>query len=222
MVDISRFSYLFEPYEQLVKEADIAFQEIKDKYPECVSCEIHCADCCYAVFGIFFIEALFLKNDFERLDQDKKEEALVRAKVADKELTRIQKRLKEFKGDPYMINYILAKERIRCPLLSEDNECILYPYRPITCRVYGVPVLIRGNVRVCHKSGFEKGKTYTTYNMDRTYKELYSISRELLSISGEKDMGRASLMISVAKAISTPIEQIVKGVPLLGGDDKDS
>ena len=117
-----------------------------------------------------------------------------------------------------MINYILAKERIRCPLLSEEHECILYPYRPITCRVYGVPILIRGNVRVCHKSGFEKGNTYTTYNMDRAYKELYSISRELLNASGVKDTDRASLMISVAKAITTPLEQIVKGDILEGSE----
>jgi len=110
-----------------------------------------------------------------------------------------------------MINYILARERVRCPLLSEKDECILYPYRPITCRVYGIPILIRGNVRVCYKAGFKKGNKYTVYNMDRTYKELYSISKELLNAAGEKDLTRASLMISVAKAINTPIEKIARG-----------
>lgn len=218
-MDISRFAYLFEPYDQLVKKADMVFQEIKEKHQDCVRCEIRCADCCHAIFGIFLIEALFLKNDFERLDKEEKEKAIARAKKADQELERIQKRLRQFRDDPYMINYILAKERIRCPLLSEEHECILYPYRPITCRVYGVPILIRGNVRVCHKSGFEKGNTYTTYNMDRAYKELYSISRELLNASGVKDTDRASLMISVAKAITTPLEQIVKG-DILGGSEQ--
>ena len=210
-MDIKRFAYLFEPYDQLVKKADMVFQEIKEKHPDCVRCKINCADCCHAIFGIFLIEALFLKNDFERLDKEEKEKAISRAKKSDQELEKVQKKLKQFRDDPYMINYILARERIRCPLLSEDNKCILYPYRPITCRVYGIPILIRGNVRVCHKSGFEKGNTYTTYNMDRTYEELYSISKELLSASGVKDTDRASLMISVAKAIATPIERIVKG-----------
>lgn len=220
-MDLSRISYLFDPYDQLVKEADVAFQEIKDKHPECVRCEIHCSDCCYAIFGIFFIEAVFLKNDFEKLNKEERERALVRAKKADKDWLRIQKNLKEFRDDPYMINYILAKERIRCPLLSEEDICILYPYRPITCRVYGIPVLIRGNVRVCHRSGFKKGNTYTTYNLDKIYRELYSISKELLTVFGEKDVERASYMISVAKAISTPIEKILTG-GLFEEHDKES
>ncbi len=210
-MNISEFAYLFDPYNELVKEADAAFDNIKQKYPDKVKCSPHCADCCYAIFGIFLIEALFLKNDFDKLDEDKKTEVLLRAKDADTQLSKVQEKLREFRNDPYMINYILAKERIRCPLLSDNNECILYSYRPITCRVYGIPILIRGHVRVCYKSGFKEGETYTTYNMDRTYKELFSISKELLNVAGGKDVSRASFMISVAKAISTPINKIVKG-----------
>jgi len=220
-MDIQKYAYLFDPYDQLVKEADLVFQEIKDKYPECVKCELYCCDCCYAIFGLFLIEALFLKYDFEQLDIETKRKALERAKEADEKLTKLQKRLEEFKDDPQMINYVLARERIRCPLLSEDNKCILYPYRPITCRVYGIPVLIRGNVRVCYKAGFKKGQVYTTYNMDKTYKELFSLSKELVKVAGQKDESRASFMISVAKAISTPIEKIAKG-DLFEDSNKDN
>jgi len=210
-MDIKKFSYLFDPYEQLVREADRAFQEIKEKYPEYVKCKIQCSDCCYAIFGLFLIEAFFLRYDFENLDKEIKEKALERAKQADEELGKIQKRLKDFKDDPQMLNYILARGRIRCPLLSEENKCILYPYRPITCRVYGVPILIRGNLRVCYKSGFKKGEKYTAYNLDNTYKELYSLSKELIKVAGAKDDSNASLMISVSKAISTPMEKIAIG-----------
>ena len=209
-MDISRFSYLLDPYEQIVKEADIAFQKIKERHPDCVRCEIYCADCCYAIFGIFIIEALFLKNDFEQLDKHEKRKALTRATKANEALNRIQRKIKKFRDDPCMINYILAKERIRCPLLSENSTCILYPYRPLMCRVYGIPILVRGNVMVCYKSGFEKGRTYTTYNLDKAYRELNSISRELLNASGEKDMDRASFMISVAKAISRLLSRLLK------------
>ncbi len=210
--EISKFAYLFDPYDQLVKEADEAFQRIKKEYPDLVKCKIHCSDCCYAIFGIFLIEALFLKYDFERLDKKEKEKALLRAREADAQLRKVQERLRQFQDDPYMINYVLAKERVRCPLLSEKNECILYPYRPIMCRVYGIPILIRGSVRVCYRSGFEKGKVYTTYNLDKTYRELYSITKEMLNVAGVKEKEeRASLMISVSKAITTPFEKLVRG-----------
>ncbi len=220
-MDIQKYAYLFDPYDQLVKEADFAFQKIRNKYPECVKCKLYCCDCCYAVFGLFLIEALFLKYDFEQLPSDIKEKALKRAKEADAKLSKLQKRLEEFKDDPHMINYVLSRERIRCPLLSEDNKCILYPYRPITCRVYGIPVLIRGNVKVCYKSGFKKGEVYTTYNMDKAYRELFSLSKELVKAAGQKDESRASLLISVAKAISTPIDKIAKG-DVFEDSDKDS
>ncbi len=210
-MDIQRFSYLFDPYDELVKEADYVFQQIKERYPECVKCKIYCSDCCYAIFGLFLIEAFFLKYDFENLDKEVKAKALKRAEQADKQLSNIQKRLEDFKDDPYMINYVLARGRIRCPLLSEDNRCILYPYRPITCRVYGIPILVRGTLRVCYKSGFKKGEKYTAYNLDKTHKELYSLSKELIKAAGSDDDSRASLMISVAKAISTPIEKIATG-----------
>ncbi len=210
-MDIKELFYLFEPYDQIVREADKAFQEIKEKYPQYVKCEIHCSDCCYAIFGLFLIEAFFLKYDFEKLDEKEKKKALERAEKANQDLLRIQQRIREFQHDPQMINYVLARERIRCPLLSEKNECILYPYRPIICRVYGIPLLIRGNVRACYKANLKKGKKYTTYNLDKTYKELFSLSKELIKVAGGKDESRASLMISVSKAISTPMEKIARG-----------
>ncbi len=210
-MNVQEFFYLFDPYDELIKEADRAFQEIKEKYPEYVKCKIQCSDCCHAIFGLFLIEAFFLKYDFENLDTETKKKALERAKQADKELENIQKRLEDFKDDPSMISYILARGRVRCPLLSDDNKCILYPYRPIICRVYGVPILSRGNLRVCYKSGFKKGEKYTSYNLDKTNKELYSLSKELIKAAGVKDESRASLIISVSKAISTPMEKIATG-----------
>jgi len=76
------FSYLLEPYDDLVAKADQGFQRIESEFAECVKCEPHCADCCHAVFGLFLIEAVFLKHDFDQLDEDKKMAALNRADEA--------------------------------------------------------------------------------------------------------------------------------------------
>ena len=107
------FSYLFEPYDKLVGTADHAFQTVSEKYPDCVKCKPHCSDCCHAVFGLFLIEAYFLKHDFDQLKDADKAAALKRADEADREITRLEKTIQSFEGDPDMQAYSMAKARIR-------------------------------------------------------------------------------------------------------------
>jgi Fe-S-cluster containining protein len=71
----------------------------------------------------------------------------------------------------------IAEKRIRCPLLNEQNLCDMYEYRPITCRLYGIPTTIGGSGHTCGKSGFVKGKQYPTVNMDILQNNLYKISK---------------------------------------------
>ena len=202
-------SYLFEPYEGLTTKADHAFQRMEGEFSECIKCDLHCSDCCHAVFGLFMIEAVFLKQDFDQLDEGERAEALKRGYEADKELEKLERMLKEFENDPQMRAYSMARARIRCPLLNDDNECILYPYRPITCRVYGIPTMIQGVPRVCGETGFKKDESYPTFNLGGVHKELYQLSIQLLENAGGKDPERASLLFSVSKVIKTPIEELI-------------
>ncbi|MDQ1334505.1 MAG: hypothetical protein QG552_1455 [Thermodesulfobacteriota bacterium] len=203
------FSYLFEPYDSIVSRADEAFQQIKEAFPECIGCEPRCADCCHAVFGLFLIEAAFLKRDFDQLDEEQRKAALKRGRDADLALEKLEGTLRSFKDDPQMMSYSLARARIRCPLLNDQNECVLYPYRPITCRVYGVPTRVRGVPRVCGKAGFKKGEEYPVFDLDGVHRELHQLSRELLERNGGKDPERASLLLSMSKVIKTPLEELI-------------
>jgi len=202
------FSYLLEPYDDLVAKADQAFQRIESEFPECVKCEPHCADCCHAVFGVFLVEAVFLKHDFDKLDEDKKIAAIKRADEAARELEVLERTLKEFEGDPQMIAYSMGRAKIRCPLLDDNNECILYPHRPITCRVYGIPTMIQGTPRVCAKGGFKKDQSYPTFNIDGAQHELHDLSKNLLESTGEGPE-KALHLHSIAKVIKTPVEELV-------------
>jgi len=214
------FSYLFEPYESIVSRADEAFQQVKEGFPECIRCEPHCADCCHAVFGLFPIEAAFLKRDFDQLDEEERKAALKRGRDADQALEKLEGTLRSFKDDPQMISYSLARERIRCPLLNDHNECVLYPYRPITCRVYGIPTKVRGVPRVCGKAGFRKGQEYPVFDLDGVHRELHQLSRELLERAGGKDPEMSTLLLSVSKVIKTPFEELITGIS--GGSDTGS
>ena len=202
---------LFEGYELLVEKSDSAFNRMEKDYRNCIECEIHCSDCCHAIFGLFLIEAAFIQHHFLRLDRKRRREAILRASRSDKELRKIEEKLKIYEDDPHMKSFALSKERMRCPLLDQNEECILYPHRPITCRVYGIPTAIHGKAHVCGKAAFKSGESYPTFDLDTAYKELYQLSGALLQKAGQGDMERASLMISVSKAIKTPIQDIMMG-----------
>ena len=200
---------LFQSYELLADKAEVAFQGMQKEHGSCIKCEPHCSDCCHAVFGLFLIEAGYLKEQFDNLSDEEKSAALLRCEQAEKSAERLQNMLREHEGDPQMQAYIMSRERIPCPLLNEHQECILYLYRPITCRVYGIPTKIQGKARVCWKAEFKKEERYPVFDLDGAYRELYILSTELLKSAGE-DAEKASLLISVSKAITTPLSDLLR------------
>jgi len=200
---------LFRSYELLVDKAEAAFQEMQKEHGSSMKCEPHCSDCCHAVFGLFLIEAGYLKEHFDRLADEEKRAALLRCEEAEKSLERLQNMLQAHEGDPQMQAYVMSRERIPCPLLNEQQNCILYPHRPITCRVYGIPTKIQGKARVCWKAGFKKDERYPVFDLDGVYRELYFLSTELLKAGGRDNPEKASLLISVSKAIKTSLDDLL-------------
>ena len=202
-------SPLVKRYERLVTEADQTFQKMTKEFPECIKCKPRCSDCCHALFGLFLIEAVYLKRHFDKLGTKERRAAFLRANKADNELKKLEKRLQTNGKTPEMGTESLARERIRCPLLDDHQTCILYFHRPITCRVYGIPTAIQGKAHVCGKTGFKSGKTYPLFDLDRAYRELYLLSGELLKAAGRRDTERASLLVSVPGVIRTPLAKLM-------------
>jgi len=204
-----KISHLFEAYRILVISADQAFMRMQKTHSGLIHCKRHCSDCCHAIFGLFLIEAAHLQSHFDKLDRKKRREALLRAEKADLSLHRLEKTLEEKSRGIAGEADLLARERIRCPLLNEHDDCILYPYRPITCRVYGIPTAIHGKARVCKKSGFKKGESYPAFDLNKIYGELYFLSKKMLQGAGKRNLDGAALMISVSKALTTPLMDLI-------------
>lgn len=205
-------SELLKSYELLADRADIAFADMAREHGEAILCRRQCSDCCHAVFGLFLIEAAYVQEHFSRLNTDGKKGALLRCSEMERGLKRVEKKMQIHEDDPQMQHYVLARERIRCPLLDDNQECVLYLNRPITCRVYGIPTRIQGKMRVCGKSGFKSGESYTAFDLDGVYRSLYTLSAQLLQMNGkEDDLESASLLISMSKTITTPLECLIRG-----------
>ncbi len=200
---------LLRNYEYLVDKADKAFQKMEEDHAESMNCQLHCSDCCHAVFGLFLIEAAYMKEHFDRLEAEKIKEIFFRCNETERGLKRMEVKVQNHADDPEMQALIMAKERIKCPLLGENQECDLYEHRPITCRVYGIPTKIHGKARVCGKTGFKQGESYPIFDLDGVYRELFVLSRELLEGSEKGDPEKSSFLISVPKALNTPLEHLI-------------
>ena len=207
---------LFGKYLQEVRKADYLFKTIQEKYPDSVRCRIRCCDCCHAVFGVFPIEAAYINYHFNRLDRKVRRDVLRRSEKAEDEMLKAKDSLKVFEDNPKMKVFGLGKQRVRCPLLQDSEECVLYENRPIICRIYGVPYSLKQGDKeqafVCSVSGFQEKVTYPTVKLDKIYHELCQLSKELLTEAGYLNpAAKANLMLPLSRILRMPFEAIVKG-----------
>lgn len=206
----------FSHYVTVARKADVLFKTIQEKYLLSVHCKLHCCDCCHAVFGVFPIEAAYINYHFNRLERKVKRDVLRRAEKAEAELLKVKDRLKVFEEDPKMKVYGLGKQKVRCPFLSDKEECVFYENRPIICRIYGVPYSLKTGKKelsyVCNLSGFEEKATYPAVKLDNIYEKLVILSIEMLKEAGFLNpAAKANLMLPLARILRMSFEDIVKG-----------
>ncbi len=210
------FMPFFKKYEELIAAADGAFAHVKNEYPQHVKCEVKCYDCCYALFDLAFIEALYINYFFnKKLDGPERGKIIEKANKADRQIYKIKnKAYKEFEAGKSEDEILLemASERIRCPLLNDENLCSLYEYRPITCRFYGIPTSIGGKGHTCGKSGFVEGKQYPTVNLDIIHKRLYELSDELVKKIKSRHIKMAEMLVPLSMSLLTVYNEEYLGI----------
>ncbi len=204
------FSDLFKEYGRLAERADLAFSEMKKGYGAAISCGPGCSDCCHSVFGLFLIESAYINYQIGKAGRKIRRELAPRLDRADREMMEVENRLRAYDHDPRLKALAMARERVRCPLLGRNEKCLIYSHRPLTCRVYGIPAITGGEVRTCWKAGFEKGRSYPAFDLDGAYSEMHGLSKKLLARVGQKDMERASLLLSVSRSVRGPLEDLCR------------
>ena len=210
------FTPFFKKYEELLIVVDSVFDRIKEEYPDCVKCGVGCSDCCYALFDLTLIEALYINHHFNNIYKDGKREQLVEsASRADRDIYKIKKKAyKDLESgkDENRILEEMAEERAKCPLLDDEEKCVLYKYRPITCRFYGIPTSIGGRGHTCGISGFVQGEQYPTVNLDTIHKKLYEISDELVRGIQSKYIKMADMLVPLSMAMITDYDAVYLGI----------
>jgi Fe-S-cluster containining protein len=143
---------ILSKYSALLASVDKWFAACVARAGSEISCKTGCSECCRALFDITLLDAIFLKSGFDRLNAEIKAGVLARANTR---LLSIQALWPDFEA-PYILNYrpeleweILMpdEDETPCPLLAEDGTCLVYDFRPMTCRLHGLPLLdISGEV----------------------------------------------------------------------------
>ena len=206
----------FDKYEALVEKAEGAFDRVKASHAECVKCEEKCSDCCFAIFDLTLIEALYLHHKFnEKFEGSARVELVEKANRADRRIYKIKRNaFKELQagGNEGELLAQMALERVRCPLLSGKDLCDLYDNRPLTCRFYGIPTAIGGAGHTCGKSDFKQGEQYPTVNLDAVHNHLQQISAELLRDIKSKNIKLVDLLVPVSSAMVMDFDEVFLGI----------
>lgn len=218
------FDAYFKKYEALVRQVDAAFEKVNEAYGECVTCKVGCADCCHALFDLTLVEAIYIKNRFDATFADQNRLSIIdKANKVDREVYKIKRQAhKEFEaGRPE--NEILeemAKVKMRCPLLDEEDKCALYEARPITCRLYGVPTVIGGQGHTCGLSKFKQGESYPTAKLDAIHDSLHQISLELAQGIKSSYPKLSEMLVPLSMALLTDYTESYLGVKVETEQDK--
>ncbi|MFW6010948.1 MAG: YkgJ family cysteine cluster protein [Desulfosalsimonas sp.] len=210
------FTPFFEKYEAIATSADEAFRRVREAYPEEVVCEPGCTDCCYALFDLTLIEALYLNYHFKtRFTESARQELLEKANAADRKIYKLKrdafKKASEGVSEEAVVEE-MAKEKIRCPLLNESDLCDLYEFRPVACRIYGAPLAIGGQGRTCGRTGFKPGVQYTTINMDVLHEHLLKLSADFVRAIGSKHVKMGDMLVPVSMVLLTDYNEEYLGI----------
>jgi Fe-S-cluster containining protein len=158
------------------------------------------------------MESFYINYHFNNALTRRERRAIVkRAERADRQYYQIKQKLQKMyihQGrSPEDVLSHLAEERVRCPLLNDKKLCDLYQWRPITCRVYGLPTSIGGVTHICRDSGFKEGTAYPTVNLDNMNDRLFQLSEELLREMGSTRSKIHLSLVPVSAALMTTYDE---------------
>ena len=177
----------------------------------------------FCLFDLTLIEALYLHHKFnEKFQGATKVELVEKANRADRGIYKIKrkafKELQSGRNEGELLAE-MALERVRCPLLNEEDLCELYDYRPLTCRFYGIPTAIGGAGHTCGKSGFKQGQKYPTVNLDAVHTQLQQISAELLRDIESRNVKLVDLLVPLSSAMTMDFNEVFLGVAEEPGEE---
>ncbi len=143
--------------QKLVQIVNAALADSVRRSGDWLACKPGCSQCCMGVFAINQLDAARLKGGLKELEARDPERA---ARIRERAQAAVERLTPTFPGDaksgileespkpPELWNDFGNDEP--CPVLDPvTGTCELYEVRPMTCRVFGPPIMDEGELGVC-------------------------------------------------------------------------
>jgi Fe-S-cluster containining protein len=133
-----------EDYPKLLARADRWYQSAREAFPGKVPCTKGCRDCCLGLFDITLLDADLLREGLALADP------AVRQDIESRATAIVAKLRARWPGLGETLEGFSEEEidqlsdelgSVECPVLGPGGECRLYEFRPLTCRLSGVPLV---------------------------------------------------------------------------------
>ena len=107
-------------------------------------CRHGCSACCWGPFGVTALDVAELQRGLASLDPTVRRGIEERARAHRTVLEANHPQLRE---SPFLDNWsdadrdVVAErfDELPCPALDTDGSCLVYAFRPVTCRMMGIP-----------------------------------------------------------------------------------
>jgi len=188
-----RYLPLLDRLALLFEQMDAAYSAVAGQYGfQCHGCVDNC--CQTRFYHHTLIEYLYLMEGMHALGAGAKREILLHARQVCEKMAEADRRGKAF--------------RVMCPL-NRDERCILYPYRPMICRLHGIPHELRrvdgSVVKMPGCDAFfsqcrDSGKTdYIRFDRTPLYRQMAMLEKEFRLATGAND----PIKLTVAQMLAT-------------------
>jgi Fe-S-cluster containining protein len=193
----SRYLPLLMRLESLFNEMDRAYAAVADRYGfRCNGCTDNC--CLTRFFHHTLLEYLYLMEGVQGLAPDARHAIIAKARAVNDAMA--------------AENADNGAHRSMCPL-NNDGRCALYPYRPMICRLHGIPhELHRPGGEVVKQPGCDaffahcrhSGKdAYIPFDRTPFYRQMAMLEKELRFTTGYTD----KIKLSIAQMLVTIAEE---------------
>ena len=194
----SNFETHFKQLKDLYFEMSSNYQAVADQYEfSCRECPDNC--CRTRFYNHTYIEYFYLMEGLAGLSGKEQESLVQKARGVCEEIAAINGR-----GEP---------PRVMCPV-NEEGLCTLYEFRPMICRLHGIPYDLqfpgRDPVRGEACTEFTKRALSDQYiPFDRTplYKTLSQLEGELRSVTGKTRKIKMTIAEMIAFDPDDPLKQ---------------
>ena len=136
-------------YRESLGRLDRWFAVAREHNPGVIPCQLGCSACCHGPFDISVADALLLREGMATLPETEREIVRRKGRVLHDRMRQLARAWRspwdlEALGEAAFdaITEALAEEP--CPLLDDAGACRVYLYRPLVCRMMGLPMMTAG------------------------------------------------------------------------------